>query len=328
MINPQQNRPYLIRPFIFIVVFLTSFVSFSTSSCRLEKQADIAISELYHRLNRMPNLSMAERIDWISARFKGNDYILGSLGEGPDARYDQFPRYRLDAFDCDTYVNTVIALAQGDSLKSFQRFINLARYQQGKVDYLARNHFTSIDWNRNNQNRGLLQDITLLIQNPNQQPVAKWAIAVIDKSGWYAHKTIGIIRLQKKDPVEEKKRLHELKAKGHSFKPVISKIPYLPLTALFDKNNKPNLYLFDQIPNGSVVEIIRPNWDLKKQIGTSLNVSHLGFAIRSKGRLIFRQASSSLNKVVDVSLIDYLKDAKNSPTIKGINIQIIHIRGH
>jgi hypothetical protein len=101
-----------------------------------------------------------------------------------------------------------------------------------------------------------------------------------------------------------------------------SKVPYIPFTALFPEN-KPNLYLFSQIPNGAVIEIVRPNWDLRKQIGTFLDISHLGFAVWHKGVLYFRQASSQYGKVVDVPLIDYLKEALISLTIKGINVQIV-----
>jgi len=308
---------------VFIACFTASFMSYAIDSNSIEKQANISIGELYHRLNTMPNTSMAERIDWFSAQFLGTTYLLGSLGEGPNARYDQFPRYRIDGFDCDTYVNTVLALALTNSLESFQQCLKFNRYKNGTVAYLTRNHFTSIDWNQNNQQRGVLKDITLGFKDQQNMPVAQFANALINKSNWYAHKSITTIRLQNENISEQEKRLAELKIKGSIFKITPSKIPYIPLTALFLKNNKPNLYLFSQIPQGSIVEIIRPNWDLRQLIGTSLNVSHLGFAIWNKGQLYFREASSQYGKVVDVSMIEYLKEAQKSPTIKGINVQIV-----
>nr|WP_277619301.1 N-acetylmuramoyl-L-alanine amidase-like domain-containing protein [Legionella norrlandica] len=77
------------------------------------------------------------------------------------------------------------------------------------------------------------------------------------------------------------------------------------------------------MPNGAIIEIVRPNWDLRKEIGTALNISHLGFAIWINDKLYFRQASSQYGKVIDVPLIDYLDKARSSPTIKGINIQVV-----
>ena len=319
MISPLHFIKYL----IFIMCLLPCFSIHAFNSDDIEKQANLAIKELYHTLNTMQNASMVERINWISNRFKGSIYLLGSLGEGPQARYDQFPTYRVDAFDCDTYVNTVLALALGTTLETFQQCLKFSRYKDGKQSYLNRNHFTSLDWNANNQLRGVLQDITTQIVNENNQPVAQLSKTLINKASWFARRNTETIRLAREDTLIQEKRLAELVVKGSTLEVDIAVIPYIPLEALFLKNNQPNLFLFSQIPNGSIIEIVRPNWDLRQQIGTSLDVSHLGFAIWDKEQLYFREASSQYGKVVDVLLIDYLKEARNSPTIKGINIQII-----
>ncbi|MDI1351383.1 MAG: DUF1460 domain-containing protein [bacterium] len=289
----------------------------------IEQQASTSIKKLYHRLNSMPNTSMVNRIDWISNQFKGTDYLLGSLGEGPSARYDQFPSYRVDAFDCDTYVNTVIALALADSLTSFQHCLKDLRYKDGKMSYINRNHFTSIDWNINNQKKGILKDITVNIHNQQNKSVALFATTIIDKSNWYAYKTKDAIRLQKENRLKQEQFLDELKSKTRHLNHTPSDLPYIPFTALFPQNNVPDLYLFSQIPSGAIIEIVRPNWNLREVIGTSLNVSHLGFAIWHDNVLYFREASSQYGKVVDVPLITYLKNARASKTIKGINVQII-----
>ncbi|MFA6302382.1 MAG: N-acetylmuramoyl-L-alanine amidase-like domain-containing protein [Legionella sp.] len=303
----------------YVAGMIIGFASYSNDTHSIEEQANLAIKQLY---NKSPDISMTSRIDWFSAQFKDAPYLLGSLGEGPDAPYDQFPRYRVDVFDCDTFVNTVVSLALANSLTGFQQCINLNRYKDGKVSYINRNHFTGLDWNINNQQRGVLKDITLDIKDEQNRPVALMAQAVINKSSWYAHKTLADIRLQNNDPQEQKQRLEELKAEGAPLGSTPSSLPYLPFTALFTKE-KPNLYLFSQIPQGAIIEIVRPNWNLSDEIGTNLNVSHLGFAIWEKGTLYFRQASSEYKKVVDVPLIDYLHNATKSPTIKGINVQIL-----
>lgn len=309
-------------------LMLTSFLMFNLSSyavnsTALEQQANTTIKELYHTLNTKPITSMPERINWISHHFLGTIYELGALGEGPKARYDQFPQYRIDAFDCDTFVNTVLSLALADSVHSFQQCQKYNRYKEGKVSYLYRNHFMSLDWNINNQQRGILKDITFNIKDKTQHPVALYAVAFINKPGWYQHKTLATIRLQKENKKKQQDLLEELKKKGSQLESVKAKIPYIPFTVLFSKHNEPDLYLFSQIPDGSIIEIVRPNWDLRQLIGTALNVSHLGFAIKKNGTIYFRQASSQQGKVIDVPLIDYLKDAKSSPTIKGINIQVV-----
>lgn len=310
---------------IFYAIML-SFISLSAQaldSKAIELQADASLKELYHSIEGMPKGSMADRLNWFSKQFLGQEYILGSLGEGPKALFDQYPLYRIDGFDCDTFVNTVLALALSNNLNSFQQCINTIRYKKGKVSYIHRNHFTSVDWNLNNQKLGILKDITLNIRDKNKQIVALYAKTLINKPSWYAHKNSSTIRLLSAKKQLNEKRLDQLKKLGARLEIVQSKVPYLPFSALFPDQNTADFYLFSQIPNGAIIEIVRPNWDLQKQIGTSLNISHLGFAFWEKNTLFFRQASSQYKKIVDVPLIEYLYEARSSPTIKGINVQVV-----
>ncbi|STX29897.1 Protein of uncharacterised function (DUF1460) [Legionella beliardensis] len=288
-----------------------------------EQQADLAINKLYHTLNSNSKLDMATRLNEISASFLGKPYILGSLGEGATARFDQFPSYRTDGFDCETYVTTVLALALANQLNDFKQCLKNIRYYQGQVDYLTRNHFTGLDWNTNNQRQAFVKDITTTIKDENNKSVAQLAVALIDKPSWYQHMTPQTIRLIQTDKSEQAKRLARLKKRGSELPRQEERVPYIPLSALFDNKGKPNAKLFKQIPEAAIVEIVRPNWNLSKEIGTHLNISHLGFVFWKEGQPIFRQASSNYGKVVDVSLIDYLQQARQSPTIKGINIQTI-----
>ncbi len=100
-----------------------------------------------------------------------------------------------------------------------------------------------------------------------------------------------------------------------------SHLSYLPISALIDSAGKPITALFRQIPHGSIVELVRPNWNLKEKIGTNMNVSHVGFAFWVDGQLIFRHATSIQKHVMDVPLADYLYERLHSPTVKGINVQ-------
>jgi hypothetical protein len=294
----------------------------SVDSKAIQQQADEDILQLYHSFNGMPTKTLSARIDAFSASFLEKPYLLGALGEGPHARYDQYPRYRTDGFDCETYVDTIVALVLADNLHAFQNRINQIRYHNGQVSFIARNHFTSLDWNPNNQAAGFVKDITNSLHNDEGQSVALTAEAMINKPGWYNLLPLSTIRLLHAPDSLKTTRLLELKHKGEKLPQSIARIPYIPLTALF-QDNIANMHLFNQIPNGAIIEIVRPNWDLEKTIGTHLNVSHMGLAIWKNGELIFRNASSRQMRVTDQSLIDYLRDTQQSPTIKGINIQII-----
>jgi hypothetical protein len=287
------------------------------------QQSDENVRKLYQSLNDHSYSDMAARLNFISSQFLGKPYVLGSLGEGPSGRYDQSPLYRFDGFDCETYVDTVLAIALANDNSSFQQCIKNIRYWNAQVDFLTRNHFMSLDWNPNNQQQGFIADITTSFKNQKNESIAKMAVTLIDKPSWYQHFNLKAIKLSESNGEEKALRLAELKAKGRKLPIREAQIPYLPFDALFDKNGNPDKQVFAQIPNASIIEIVRPNWDLKDKIGTNLDVSHLGFAFWKDGTLMFRQASSIENKIIEVPLVDYLRNARSSPTIKGINVQQI-----
>ena len=304
-------------------VSLFSWPSNANQNQSPEEKAEPVIRQLYHSLNNKPKSNTATRIEMISAQFLGKPYLLGALGEGVQGQYDQSPLYRVDAFDCETYVDTVLGIAFADNAVHFKQCINQVRYRNGQVSFMQRNHFTCLDWNQNNQRQGFVKDITTTIRDKNNQSVVQVAEAFIDKPSWYSHFTTHMIRLNRVDPDETTKRLQSLKREGKKLSATGSALPYIPLSALFDSKGRANDYLFKQIPNAAIIEIVRPNWDLSKEIGTHLNISHLGFVIWKKGILYFRDASSAYNRVVDTPLIEYLRHAQKSPTVKGINIQIV-----
>ena len=266
---------------------------------------------------------MDERVEAISHFFLGKPYLLGPLGEGFDGKYDQSPLYRTDAFDCITYVETVLAIALGRTSAEFRTCINHVRYQDGNISYTTRNHFPSLDWNPNNQRQNYLVDITKTIHQQDDQPIYKIAEALIDKPSYYKHLSDNNIHIENINEKQRAERLSLMRLEGEQFHAEIAQLPYLPLSDLFDKEGHENDYLFNQIPNASIIEIVRPNWDLTSSIGTHQNLSHIGFVFKKDGKLIFRDASQLKGAVSDTLLVEYLRRYINHETIKGINIQLI-----
>ena len=109
--------------------------------------------------------------DFIGTEYLGAKYMRDPLGEG--AGIDNDPLIRFDAFDCTTFVETV--LAKGDKEK-----LNQIRYKNGHIDFTNRNHFIDTDWLENNS--GLVENVS-----------AKYAPTVIrrvtiDKKNWFKKK--------------------------------------------------------------------------------------------------------------------------------------------
>jgi len=301
---------------------LTSCLMLSYQSAFSHAETDQTIRQLYHTLKAKPT-PMNQRLEHISQLFLNKPYEGNALGEGPHATYDQGPLYRTDAFDCETYVDTVVALALAPDFNSFTQCMKHIRYDHGEVSFIKRNHFASLDWNLNNQRAGVFKDITTSLTNQKGEPAALFAKTFINKPEWYQQLPKERIRLPNASPKEQAKQFKALKREGKHLKAKRVSTPYIPLTALFNNKGEPNQALFDQIPDGAIVEIIRPNWNLTTRIGSRLNVSHMGFVFRKNGDLRFRHASLLKHKVSDMSLINYLDKSRTSPTIRGINIQIL-----
>ncbi len=110
----------------------------------------------------------AEKPKYAGHDFLGAQYINSPLGEGvaPDAD----PIIRFDAFDCTTFVETV--LANGN-----QKKLNQIRYKNGDIDFLNRNHFIESDWMVNNAD---------IVKNVSGQ-FGETAIrnVKIDKKSWF-----------------------------------------------------------------------------------------------------------------------------------------------
>lgn len=270
------------------------------------------INELY-QTSEFTALSICERIDYLSQLFLNKPYIANPQGEGSNGAFDVAPFYRFDGFDCVTFVSNILALAFSHDLQSFEKKLAQIDYYDSKITFENRFHFMSLDWNVQNQKNKIIRDMTSDIDDEQKNSVALIAEGEIDKPNWFLKKAENETGARKKLLIQYAER----------FKKEIARVPYLPLEKLFDENKNPNQYIFDQIPNVSIIEIVRPNWNLKDKIGTNLHVSHLGFAIRKNNKLLFRHASSEEKKVVEVLLSDYLKNVLNSPTIKGIHVEAV-----
>ncbi|MCB1827013.1 MAG: DUF1460 domain-containing protein [Coxiellaceae bacterium] len=285
-----------------------------------------AIALLYRNLSASKPSDFEARVTAISESFLGRPYLLGSCGEGHEGYFDQAPLYRLDGFDCVTYVNTVLALALSNDVVMFRKKLIQIAYRGGELSYSHRHHFTSVDWNVHNQSKGLIKDVTADILDAHGNSMVETATALIDRPGWFSKRNYSDIRLlQNVSANKEEQLLSEMRAIAMQVEAEESHLPYLPLEKMFDKNGQPIHSIFIQIPHGAVVEIVRPNWDLKEKIGTNLNVSHVGFAIWKGNDLFYRQASSIEKRVCDIPFADYLHYRLFSPTVKGINIQSLTI---
>lgn len=285
---------------------------------------DQDIRELYRRtLARISPDNVSKRIEAASSYFLGEPYVLWALGEGQKADFDQKPLYRTDAFDCTTYVSTVLALIESKNLKQFRQNILKVNYKRGQPLFVNRYHFVSADWNPGNQANGYIKDITAQLTDAYEI-----AVTQIDRPTWFRHLTADRIALiNPAAHLGAAALLNMLHADSDQLKSVKVNLDYLPVSVLFKgSKGKPHLNeeLFAKLPSGAIIEIVDTERNVKKLIGTDLDVYHMGFAIKTAQGWVFRSAALSKGNVTDIPMEKYLlglyQKAKDKTKV-GINVQ-------
>ncbi len=286
--------------------FLALLFGLSVSLAGTREEADALLLKFQHETD------VSRRLDLFSQEFLGLPYGKnGPLGEGPDGLYDQDPLYRFDTFDCTTFVETIMALALSENTEEFESHLNNIRYENGIVDYFKRNHFTDLQWIPFNIKSGYLKDSTATIIPPAE---LKTAEAVINLPGWLRSHKIEQIIVPLASPQEKLQLLNDLKSHADEYSPLIAKVSYIEIKQIL---KFPQLLL--KIPSGTIVNFVRPNWDLTQTSGTHQNISHQGFLFHIKNTFYLRHASTA-GKVEEVPFLDYLEIFRNHATLKGIHL--------
>lgn len=101
--------------------------------------------------------SLAERLERVTRPLLERPYVLSPLGEGEGE--DPDPRFRLDAFDCTTFVETAVALATTPDEATAESRLDAIRYR-GAPSFQHRRHLMASQWIPDLVGEGLLTDIT------------------------------------------------------------------------------------------------------------------------------------------------------------------------
>lgn len=216
-------------------------------------------------------LPFEDRLKSISKRFVGRPYLRSPLGEGWGI--DEDPTIRFDAFDCTTYVETVLALAISLSPSSQLNNLNRIRYVGGRVEYQARRHLPEFQWLPGLIESEIINDITTDV---GQMETA------------YVHKSISpkIWRSQTRPIVKH------FDADFIPSKTI--ELPYIPLDNVLN-----TLYRVKEL---AVLSIVREN-----RADMPIVITHQALLVPTSGGYRVRHARSHLvNKVVDEPIEDFI----------------------
>ncbi len=142
----------------------------------------------------------------IGDEYMGVKYVNDPLGEGRAPDTD--PLIRSDAFDCTTFVETVLAHGDVDTL-------NKIRYKNGEIDFINRNHFIETEWLPNNAN--IVKNVSARYGQTALRHVA------INRAAWL-------------------RRVHNIDSDAAVVETDIEYIPYDNITTL--ETNRPMVVLF------------------------------------------------------------------------------------
>lgn len=256
-----------------------------------------------------------------SDMFMGRNYAYDPLGDGENGDFDTRSEYNTSSFDCMSFVSTILALTQSNNLNDFYNKIKLVRYGKKPASFFNRHHFISTQWNTENSRLGFLQDYTVKILSRDNKPLAEIASGTVNYPQWliFQKKLLANKKTLSKKQLKIWKTVYDKSQQEKSF------ISYIPISKIISKTNNVDNFILKQIPPGSIIEFVTPNWNLKKQIGTELDVMHLGLIIHNKGKIILRHAGTKKG-VHDIELSKYLNYVNSHiKQIKGFHIEKIRI---
>ena len=261
---------------LILVVLLCSVCTFWAS-----EQDGLKVEQWLKEAQNLPQDSC--RTLHFAKKMLGVPYVAGTL----DGNEEEQLVVRIDALDCTTFVETVLAFCIADKrgerdFEGFKKALTDVRYRDGILNgYTSRLHYFS-DWIRNNEQMGFVKECTS--ETACSQPKELWLDFMTTHVDSY-------LPMKKNPELVKEMAVYEKNWLGA----VISYIPKGKLSLSSDEL---------KIKNGDILAITT---DIK-----GLDVVHVGFAFWKDGQLHLLHASSSAKKVIEdpQSLYEYSKNKK------------------
>ncbi len=216
----------------------------------------------------------ARRLVYVTQPFIGAPYVLSPLGEGAGAAPDEDPRFRVDAFDCTTFVESAFALALGDDFADAMKILDSIRYRGGHVAYAQRRHFPESEWIPELVKAGLLVDVTREVGGDDVVVETKY----LDARLWRRTRHPGLPELA-----------DERIPKG------TFALDVWPLEKAMAASSR--------IPVGTVLHLVRIDYK-----NVPVRVSHQGIVLEVKGKRVLRHAADRMHhRVLDEPLDGFFR---------------------
>jgi hypothetical protein len=275
----------------------------------------------------------------------GKPYANGPLGESGFDSIDPDPLYRLDKFDCTTFIETVMANAychgkKNELSKCLSALMRKIRYEQGKISFKTRKHISELDWLPQNIRGGYLVDVNKLAfadlatkievefdrdlwlantlkeaQPPGK--IKKIGLNFIPISVFFSPTQLDASIKQQLDKelaqqIEKTKLLPPEEAQKQKFR---AEMDYLKKTMTPIEEN------LRRIPSGSILNLVRGRLATQnRESKTETAITHQGLIFQKADTAYIIHAAANVGHVSVQKLSDYLLRYLKSSKAKGISV--------
>jgi Protein of unknown function (DUF1460) len=227
-------------------------------------------AQLSSTIARAHERPFAERIAALSQLFVGVPYGEFPLGDGQRPP-EPGPLFRTDAVDCQTYVETVLAMANARNLDQARAILDDIRYADGQPSFETRNHFTEAQWLPVNSEKGYFVD----------------EVPALDRRA--PAETLSLVRSEWTQ-VPALKRLAPANVPDGKYT-----VRYLPLDEVTARAK--------DIAPGSILMVVR-----EPDPTRVVRITHMGFVLKDKRGWVVRHASTGKeHAVVDEPLAQFVQ---------------------
>lgn len=267
-------------------IFLLGIIFSLISSLQAKEQDSLKVEKWLKEAMSLPADSC--RTLHFAKQMLGVPYVAGTL----DGNEEEELVVRLDALDCTTFVETVLAFCIADkreerTFKGFKKALTQIRYRDGILDgYTSRLHYFS-DWIRNNEQMGFVKECTS--ETSCSQPKELWLDFMTTHIDSY-------LPMKKNPELVKEMAAHEKNWQG-------TVVYYIPK----ENFNLPPGEL--KIKDGDVLALVT---NIK-----GLDIVHVGFAFWKEDKLHLLHASSKAKKVIEDPQTQY-ESSKNTKAHIGV----------
>jgi len=301
---------------------------------QLNKNSPINTPNLHKLAISLKNENFTDKLLAYSGYFIGRPYNteIGTNLIIWDKNRDKNELINLESFDCFSYIEMVIALAEikeanvqpNAGLLKFEEQLadTLAKdmFSSNQISYVNRNHFMD-EWLKNNSKYFTIENVFVNL------PYAKVKTATINKAGLLETQITKYAKDNLPDNLPESERLKFTEKYSNSIKsikPFKSDISYISFSDFLEHKQELTKQLAGKV---YIITITMDNPKLLELTKTEHNIEHVGFVFAKNDKLYFRHATPVAPKeVVEVSLEEYAIAKKESKIFSGFTLFSIEQR--